>query len=355
MPRTAPPSPAHQSRAGARRSRSRFLLLPLLLALIPLASACGGSADASTGAAGKSGELTLRIGDQGKDVQTLLQVSGELKNLPYKVVFDQFNSGPLVNQAFVAGDIDFGIMGDTPAIYAAAAGLPVDVIGASHTVGVGYTLLARAGAGIHTLADLKGRKVAYSKGTANQGFLIQALAKAGLKQQDITPVDVPLQNVGEVLESGTVDAATVAAQDLVNYTRAHPDAVKLINGSQVSSGYSFWLAGRKALADPAERADLEDLLGRIVKATAWTTAHPDAWINAYYVGVDKQTPAVGKEIWQISGETTFVPLGRTVIDAQQRQADLFLANGQVPAKVDVTGEFPADVVRDFSAVVSKNQ
>ena len=79
--------------------------------------------------------------------------------------------------------------------------------------------------------------------------------------------------------------------------------MKLINGSQVSSGYSFWLASHKALANPAERADLEDLLGRIVKATAWTTAHPDAWINAYYVGVaDKQTPAVGKEIWQISGE-----------------------------------------------------
>ncbi|MBC3844226.1 ABC transporter substrate-binding protein [Streptacidiphilus sp. 4-A2] len=148
------------------------------------------------------------------------------------------------------------------------------MVGASRTVGVGYTLLARPGSGIHTLADLKGHKVAYSKGTANQGFLIQSLATVGLRQQDITPVDVPLQNVGEVLESGTVDAATVAAQDLVNYTRAHPDAVKLINGSQVSSGYSFWLASRKALAVPAERAALEDLLGRIVKATAWTRSHP---------------------------------------------------------------------------------
>ena len=346
-PRTAP--------SALRRGRGRLLLLPLLLSLLPLVSACGSGADASTSAAGKPGEVTLHIGDQGKDVETLLQVSGELKNLPYKVVFDQFNSGPLVNQAFVAGDIQFGIMGDTPAIYAAAAGLPVDVVGASHTVGVGYTLLARAGSDIHTLADLKGHKVAYSKGTANQGFLIQSLATVGLKQQDITPVDVPLQNIGEVLQSGTVDAATVAAQDLVNYTKAHPDAVKLINGSQVSSGYSFWLASRKALADPAQRSALEDLVGRIIKATAWTTAHPDAWINAYYVGVDKQTPAVGKEIWQISGETDFVPLDQTVVKAQQRQADLFLANGQVPGKVDVTGEFPADVVKDFSALVAANQ
>ncbi len=334
---------------------ARLLVPPLLLALLlPLLTACGGTA-AGADTAGGTGEVTIRIGDQGKYLATLLQASGELKNLPYKVVFDQFNSGPLVNQAFVAGAVDFGVMGDTPAIYAAAAGLPVDVVGASRTVGVGYTLLARAGSGITTLAQLKGHKVAYSQGTANQGFLIQSLATVGLKQQDITAVDVPLQNVGEVLESGTVDAATVAAQDLVNYTQSHPDAVKLINGSQVSSGYTFWLAGRKALADPAQRSALEDLVGRIVKATSWTAAHPAAWIDAYYVGVDKQSASVGREIWQISGETRFVPLDGTVVAAQQRQADLFLANGQVPAKVDVGGEFPPDVERDFSAVVAPNQ
>ena len=339
-----------------RRARGRYLLLPLLLlSLLPLTAACGGTSSADTSAGGAAGEVTLHIGDQGKYVETLLQDSGELKNLPYKVVFDQFNSGPLVSQAFVAGDIDFGVMGDTPAIFAAAAGLPVDVVGASRTVGVGYTLLARAGSGITSLAQLKGRKVAYSKGTANQGFLIQALATVGLRQQDITPVDVPLQNVGEVLDSGTVDAATVAAQDLVNYTQQHPGAVKLITGSEVSSGYSFWLASRKAVAEPAERSALEDLVGRIVKANAWATANPSAWIQAYYVGVNKQTPTAGKEIWQISGETTFVPLDATVVDAQQRQADLFLANGQVPGKVDVGSEFPAAVEQEFSAVVAANQ
>jgi sulfonate transport system substrate-binding protein len=332
-----------------------FLLIPLLAAVLPLVSACGSGTAADTAAAGKPGQVTLHIGDQGKDVLTLLQASGELKNLPYKVVFDQFNSGPLVNAAFVAGDIDFGVMGDTPAIYAAAAGLPVDVVGVSHTVGPGYTLLARAGSGITSLAQLKGKKVAYSKGTANQGFLIQALATAGLKQQDITGVDVPLQNVGEVLQSGTVDAATVAAQDLVNYTAQHPDAVKLINGSQVSSGYAFWLATRKALADPAERGALEDFMGRIVKAESWATANPSAWIDAYYVGVNKQSPTVGKLIWEDSGETRFVPIDATVVSAQQRQAALFLANGQLPGPVDVTTEFPADVEKDFSAVVAPNQ
>jgi sulfonate transport system substrate-binding protein len=335
----------------------RALALPALAALLlPLATACGGSASASTdGGGAKAGQVTLHIGDQGKQVQTLLQTAGELNNLPYKVVFDEFNSGPLVNQALSAGAVDFGVMGDTPAIFAAAAGLPVDVVAASHTVGPGYTLLTKAGSNIHTLADIKGHKVAYSKGTANQGFLIQALATVNLKQQDVTPVDVPLQNIGSVLESGTVDAATVAAQDLVNYTTAHPYAVKLINGSQVSSGYAFYLASRKALGNSAERAALKDLVGRIIKATSWARSHADQWIDAYYVKVNKQTPAVGKLVYQNSGETKFAPLDQTVTGAQQRQADLFLANGQVPGKVDVTSEFPADVAQEFSALVAANQ
>ena len=340
------------------RKRTALVLPALAALLLPLATACGGAASASTDSAAKagSGQVTLRFGDQGKTLLTLLQTSGELDNLPnYTVQFDQFNSGPLVNQALSAGVVDVGIMGDTPAIFAAAAKLPVDVVAASHTVGPGYTLLARAGSGIRTLADLKGRKVAYSKGTANQGFLIQALATVNLKQQDVTPVDVPLQNVGSLLESGTVDAATVAAQDLVNYTSAHPDSVKLINGQQVSSGYAFYLATQKALADPAERTAVKDLVGRIIKAYSWARTHPDQWIDAYYVKVNKQTPAVGKLVWQNSGETRFAVLDQTVVDAQQRQADLFLANQQVPGKVDVTSEFPSDVEKEFSAVVTPNQ
>jgi len=334
----------------------RFVRPLALAALLPLVGACGADAkaDAPSGGSG-SGQVTLHIGDQGKYLQTLLQTSGQLEGLGYQVVFDQFNSGPLVNQAFVAGAIDFGVMGDTPAIYAAAAGIPVDVVAASHTVGPGYTLVARAGSDIHGLADLKGHKVGYSKGTANQGFLIQALATVNLKQQDVTPVDVPLQNIGQVLESGTVDAATASPQDLINYTQAHPGALQLINGQQVSSGYSFWLATRKALADQARRNALLDLVGRIVKANSWNRAHPDTWIDAYYVKVNKQKPDVAKLIWQSAGETRFAVLGAEVVGAQQRQADLFLANGQLPHQVDVSGEFPADVVNAFNAQVTANQ
>ncbi|HEX4720910.1 MAG TPA: PhnD/SsuA/transferrin family substrate-binding protein, partial [Pseudonocardiaceae bacterium] len=128
----------------------------------------GGTACATSNAATNfgAGSVTLRIGDQQQYVEEPLKLSGELSNLPYQVKFDQFGSGPLVNQAFGANAIDVGFMGDTPAMFAQASNLPLNVIAVSSTSGPGTTLLARAGSGIHSLADLRGKKIASTRNTA---------------------------------------------------------------------------------------------------------------------------------------------------------------------------------------------
>ncbi|MFI9102754.1 ABC transporter substrate-binding protein [Streptomyces fildesensis] len=333
-------------------SRLRPLAVPLLVAVVlPLAAACGGASSAAETSG--SGKVTLRIGDQGQSVATTLKAAGQLKNLPYKVEFNQFDSGPLVNQALQAGAIDFGTMGDTPALFAQASGIAVKVIAASTSDGPGYTLVARPGSGIRTAADLKGRKVAYSRNTANQGFLLRVLKKEGLKQQDITPVDVPLQNVGNVLESGTVDAAPVTEETRVKYLADHPDAVQIVNARAFPSIYSYRLASDKALADPDKRAALQDFTHRLVLANTWIRTHPDEWVQAYYVGVRKQTRTVGKQVWQGSGSTSYVPVDATVRAAQQAQSDLFEENGQLPKHVDISPQFDLDLLRNFNSQLTK--
>ncbi|MGP9017234.1 ABC transporter substrate-binding protein [Streptomyces sp. BR1] len=331
--------------------RVRPLRLPaalLALALLPLATACGGESSAAEGGAGK-GKVTLRIGDQGQTLLTTLKVAGQLKDLPYEVKFNQFDSGPLVNQGLQAGAIDFGVMGDTPAVLARASGLPVKVVSVSRTVGPGYTLIARPGSGIRSTADLKGKKIAFSRNTANHGFLLRVLDKEGLRQRDITPVDVPLQNIGNVLESGTVDAATASEETRAKYLADHPDAVQVVNGRTVTPGYALRLATDKALADPAKRTALLDFSHRLAVANEWIAAHPDAWVQAYYVKLRKQTPALGRQVFEATGRTTYVPVDDTVIREQQKQADLFTANGQLPQHVDIAGQFDPAVSKEFNA------
>jgi sulfonate transport system substrate-binding protein len=332
-------------------TRRRLIGLLAISGIVALATACGG---ASNGAADSSGgQVTIRVGDQSRATDLPLRLAGQLDNLPYKVEINQFNSGPLVNQAIQAGAVDIGFMGDTPAMFAQASNLPVTVVGVSRYDGPGTTLVARPGSGIHSLADLKGKKIASSKNTALHGLLLLALAKAGLSQNDITLVDVPLQTLGNTLESGTVDAATLNEEPRLRYVKTHPDAVQLTNTHEVGAGYGFRIATKKALADPAKRAALKDFVGRLVKTNAWIKAHPAEYIDAYYVKERKQDPEIGRAVFAAQEATTrWVPISDEVRQAQQKQADLFLANGLFPKPVDVAPQFDPAVTKEFNEAVA---
>ena len=327
---------------------NRALLAAALILVLGGGTACATSNAATNFGAGS---VTLRIGDQQQYVEEPLKLSGELNNLPYQVKFDQFGSGPLVNQAFGADAIDVGFMGDTPAMFAQASNLPLDVIAVSSTNGPGTTLLARAGSGIHSLADLRGKKIASTRNTAPDGFLLRVLDSQGLTEKDITFVDVPLLNLGNILESGTVDAATVSEQQLVDYQQEHPDALALTDSKAFHASYTFVLATRKALADPAIRSALADFVRRLVLANTWVNAHPDQFIADYYVTTLKQTPTAGKLIYQGSGSSTYVAADAKVRTNQQQQADLWTKNGLLPGHVDISAQFDQSVLNQFNKAV----
>lgn len=73
-------------------------------------------------------DVTLQIGDQKGGTESLLNAAGVLTDLPYKVVFSTFTSGPPQIEAATAGKIDFAITGNTPPIFGAAAGAKVKVV-----------------------------------------------------------------------------------------------------------------------------------------------------------------------------------------------------------------------------------
>ncbi|HEX3784876.1 MAG TPA: ABC transporter substrate-binding protein [Pseudonocardiaceae bacterium] len=330
----------------------RVLIAVTMIALLGITTACATSNAATEFG---NGSVTLRIGDQQQIVELPLKLSGELDNLPYKVQFDEFGSGPLVNQAFGAGAINVGFMGDTPAMFAQASNLPLKAIAVSATNGPGTTLLARPGSGIHSLADLRGKKIATTSNTAPDGFLLRVLAAQGLTVKDITLVDVPLLNLGNILQSGTVDAATVSQQQLVDYEQQHPDAVALTNSRDFHASYSFTLASSSALDDPATKAALLDFVQRLVKSNNWVNSHAQQWITQYYVNTLKQTPAAGQLIYQGSGSSTYIPIDQQVRTNQQNQADLWVRNGLIPSHVDISPQFDDSIISEFNKSVAAAQ
>ena len=211
------------------RRTARPALLTTLLAVGVAALAGCASGDSNTASSTALGATNadksatvLNFGDQQQMFQTMLKSSGALNGASYKVNFAEFNSGPLVDAGFAAHRIDLGFMGDLPASLAAKSGLPVKTVAVALPIGASEYLLAKPG--ITSISQLKGKKVAYTTGTAEQAFALRALASVGLSQKDVTQVNVSLLQLGTVLETGAADASVVSVEQKVDYQKSKPDS-----------------------------------------------------------------------------------------------------------------------------------
>jgi NitT/TauT family transport system substrate-binding protein len=106
------------------------------------------------------------------------------------------------------GAIDIGIGDGTSVIPAVSQGIPV-VYTATIYGTFPSIVLAKAGSGIATAADLKGRKIGIPGKYGSSWIMLQALLKsAGLTTSDVTIVEYPDYGQATALQQGAVDAAT---------------------------------------------------------------------------------------------------------------------------------------------------
>src|SRR5258705_12238940 len=97
---------------------------------------------------------------------------------PYTTLFR--SAGPQLLEALAAGSLDFGLTGDSPPVFAQAAGRDLLYVGAEPPKPESSAILVPSDSPLRTLADLKGRRVALQKGSSAHYLLVRALDKAGL-------------------------------------------------------------------------------------------------------------------------------------------------------------------------------
>jgi sulfonate transport system substrate-binding protein len=305
---------------------------------------------ASARATGIPAGTVLDVGDQQQFLETLFKTSGALNGAPYKVRFDQFGSGPLVDAGFAAGRIDLGFMGDLPASFAVKSGLPVRAVAALLPIGASEYLLAKPG--ITAIAQLRGRAVAYTTGTAEQAFALRALASVGLTQRDVRQVNVSLLQLGTVLESGAADASVLSVEQKVDYQQNHPGSAVLATIDTVKpASYLYFLATTAALADTAKQAAISDFTKRLIAASNWEKANKAQYIQAYYVGVEHQTKTNAKLILAAGGSYNFVPLDSSEQSALQNVVDLLTHAGALAAGYSVAPLFDSGAAAKYNAIL----
>jgi len=114
-------------------------------------------------------------------------------------------AGPVINEAFANGQVDFAYLGDLAAIIGKANGVDTRLVAATAR-GVKHYLGVVPGSGIKTLQDLKGKRVAVFRGTATQLSFDAALASQGLSEKDLKVINLDFSAAIAALAARQIDA-----------------------------------------------------------------------------------------------------------------------------------------------------
>ena len=153
----------------------------------------------------------FRIGFQkGASLLVLQKAQGSLEKklapLGFNVKWVEFPAGPQLLEGLNVGAVDFGFVGEAPPIFAQAAGAKFYYIGHDPAAPLAEAIVVRKDSAIKSVVELKGKKVAATKGTDPYLFLLRALPTAGLKRSDIEHVALQHADGRTALEQGRVDA-----------------------------------------------------------------------------------------------------------------------------------------------------
>ena len=142
-----------------------------------------------------------------------------------------------------------------------------------------YRIVGRKSAGIETLEDLKGKRIATIPNTSSAYFLHNMLKSVGLSEADVEIVRViPLSDMPILLANGEVDAVTIWEPEIENAAHAIGDDAVEFDGRSVYREVFNLNTTAANLADPEKRARIKEFVKAVVEATDMIHEDPSvAW------------------------------------------------------------------------------
>ncbi|MFK4068287.1 ABC transporter substrate-binding protein [Streptomyces sp. NPDC029674] len=329
------------------RTTGRLSLAVALL--VPLATACGGAAGAED-----SDTVTVTVGYQSKTINTVtagtllrslgyfeeeLAARGKKDGKTYKVKWQDYATGAPITAQMTTGKIDIGSMGDFPLLINAARGKqlrqPTRLVSVTgyNLRGALNTVVTKPGSGLRSLADLRGKKVSTSIGSAADGTLIRALEKAGIDPENGVRKLNQQPSVGaSALTAGSVDALSqfVAWPGQLAY---EGKAQALYDGADLNLPTFHGVTVREEFAE--ERAGvLDDFLTAQRRATDHLRERPVA--AAESVAEETGLPAEAVYLYNgAHGIATFDPALRPELIAALKKDVPILKDAGLVGDVDV--------------------
>ncbi|WP_168790533.1 aliphatic sulfonate ABC transporter substrate-binding protein [Paraburkholderia aromaticivorans] len=247
-----------------------------------------------------------------------------------RVKWIEFPSGLTLLQALDLGAISFGNSGNVGCIFLQAGGGHIDYIAAQPSGPKSEGILVRADSGIHNLADLRGRKVGYAKGSSSHDLIAAALEQSGVKLSEINTISLGAADAAFAYEGGNIDAWVIWDPYFTIAQRHTPSRVLAYSGDvKPSSGF--------LLANSTFAAAHPDLVREYIdgskEAAEWAKSHPAEVTTTLSVATGISPDVMAAVNRNASFDVT--ALNASLLDAQQNTADRLFALGLIPRKVNV--------------------
>jgi sulfonate transport system substrate-binding protein len=281
---------------------------------------------------------TIRIGTQKGGffpaVRERHTLEDAFKPLGIDVQWVDFQFGPPLLEAINVGSVDFGYVGDAPPVFAQAANARVRYAAAVKQNGNTQAIVVPADSPIKTLADLKGKRIAFGKGSSAHNLLVAALEKADIAWSDIVPTPLAPSDATAAFVKGSIDAWSIWDPYLA-LAELKENARVVVFDKDVHDPYAFYIVG----------TDFVEKYPSLVARLDTVFAAEGVWANAHHEEVAQaQAAATGVDIEAIKrfvdrSNYKVIPVDDEVIKSQQAVADRFARLGLIPKPVKV-----ADIV-----------
>lgn len=317
------------------RLRRRIGLASGIVAAATLALAALSPANAQTAELPKE----LRIGYQKYGTLVILKARGSLeKRLAEKgiaVKWTEFPFGPPLLEAINVGSIDVGTVGESPPIFAQAAGADLVYVGNEPPAPEAEAIVVPRDSPIRSVAELKGKRVVVAKGSNANYLLVKLLEKHGLKFSDVEVVYLTPSDARSAFESNRV--AAWAIWDPYLAASQHQLGARVIaDGKGAVANHQFYLSSRNYAERHPQIVDI--LIDEIRKVDEWSRQNPAEVVRQLAPQIGLEAAIVEVAVQRMGYGVK--PVTPEIIAQQQKIADTFFELKLVPKLIRVADAAP---------------
>jgi sulfonate transport system substrate-binding protein len=234
-------------------------------------------------------------------------------------------------EALNAGSIDITAGSSTSAIAALAANIPLTIFGYQKMSPGSEGIVAKKDAGITSIKDLAGKKVAVNRGGTGEYLLMQGLEKNGVDPKSVERVYLSPSDSGPSFVQGHVDAWATWDPFVAIAEKSYGGQV-IADGAAIGSDNAVVLVSSREFAEK-KTEELQAIFDILKQDNAWAVANK-ADAGAIWAK-EMNIPA---ELGKVIGENNAVPTTAvTATDVEQigKIADWYAKSGIIPRKPDI--------------------